>query len=46
LQVGCVDFATKKLVDGGGTSQDDWLTLDLDSTLAKADQVCTNTCEN
>lgn len=43
LQVGGVDFTTEKLVDGGSTSEDDGLTLDLDGTLTKTDKVSTNT---
>jgi hypothetical protein len=43
LQVRCVDFTTEKLVDSRSTSQDDWLTLNLDSALAETDQVCTDT---
>ena len=43
LQVGSVDFTTEQLVDGGSTSEDDRLTLDLDSTLTETDKVGTDT---
>jgi hypothetical protein len=45
LEVRGVDLTSKQLVDGLCTSEDDWLTLDLDGTLAKADKVSTNTYE-
>jgi hypothetical protein len=43
LEVGSVDFATEQLIDSLCTSKDDWLTLDLDGTLAKADEIGTDT---
>jgi hypothetical protein len=43
LQVGSVHFTTEKLVDSWSTSQDDWLTLDLNGTLTETDQVGTDT---
>jgi hypothetical protein len=43
LQVGSVDLTTKKLVDSGSTSEDDGLTLNLDSTLTKTNEVGTDT---
>jgi len=43
LQVGSVDLATEQLVDGRSTSEDDRLTLDLDSTLTETDEVGTDT---
>ena len=33
-----------KLENAGLLSDDSWLTLDLDSTLAKTDKICTDTC--
>jgi hypothetical protein len=44
LKVGSVNFTTEQLVDSLGTSEDDWLTFDLDRTLTEADEVSTNTC--
>ncbi|CEI38582.1 unnamed protein product [Fusarium venenatum] len=41
--VGGVNLTTKQIVEGSSTSQDDGLTLNLDSTLAKTDKVGTNT---
>lgn len=43
LQVGRVDLATKQLVDGWRTRQDDRLAFDLDRTLAQAHQICADT---
>lgn len=43
LQVGGVDLTTQELVDGRGTGEDDGLALDLDGTLAEADEVGTDT---
>jgi hypothetical protein len=43
LEVRSVDFATEQLIDSLGTCEDDWLALNLDGTLAKADKVGTDT---
>ena len=43
LQIGCVDFTTKELVDGCCSCENDWLTLDLDGPLPQADEVSTDT---
>lgn len=43
LEVGCVHFATKKLVDSLSTGENDRLALNLDSTLAESDKIGTNT---
>ncbi len=43
LQVGSVDFPPKEVVQGRGASEDDRLTLDLNSTLAETNKVGANT---
>jgi hypothetical protein len=43
LQIGGVHLATEKLVNSGSTSEDDGLTLNLDGTLTKTDEVGTDT---
>jgi len=43
LQVRGVDLATEHIVESLSTSEDDRMTLNLDSTLAKMDEVGTNT---
>src|SRR6266404_1746725 len=39
LQVGCVDFATKNLIKGRGTCENDGLAFNLDCALAKTDEI-------
>jgi hypothetical protein len=43
LQVGSVDLTTQQVVESTSTGKDDGLTLNLDSTLTKTDEVSTNT---
>ena len=43
LQVGCVYFTTKHLVQRRSTCQDNWLAFDLDGTLSKTNKVSTDT---
>jgi len=43
LQVGSVDLATEQFVNGRSTSEDDGLTLDLDGTLTKTDEIGADT---
>ncbi len=43
LQVGSINLATKDLIKGRGTSKDDRLAFNLDSTLAKADEIGADT---
>jgi hypothetical protein len=45
LQIGCIDLATEKLVDGRSASEDDRLALNLNGTLAKTDEIGTDTCK-
>ena len=42
LQIGRVDLTAEELVDSSCTSQDDRLAFDLDSSLAEANKIGTN----
>jgi len=43
LDVTSVDLLTEDLIDGGSTSEDDRLTLDLDNTLTQSNEISTDT---
>lgn len=43
LQIRCVNFTTQQLVDSCSSSQNDRLTLDLNGTLTKTNEIGTNT---
>jgi hypothetical protein len=43
LQVGSINFTTEQLVDGTSTCEDNRLTLDLNRTLTKTDEISTDT---